>query len=142
MKLHWHNNLFDSAKFHQIVRYATVGILVNFGGYLGYLLITWVGIEPKKAMTMLYILGAGIGFIANRRWTFSYGGNVHNNLLRFFLAHAGGYLINYLLLFEFVDQFGYPHQWVQALAIIVVAGYLFITFRYYVFPTEGVGKIT
>jgi hypothetical protein len=32
-----------------------------------------------------------------------------------------------------VDMLGYPHQWVQIAAIFVVAGFLFIAFKYFVF---------
>ena len=45
-----------------------------------------------------------------------------------------GYLLNFVILLTFVDRLGYTHQWVQAAAIIIVAGFLFITFKYYVFP--------
>ena len=36
-----------------------------------------------------------------------------------------------------VDHYGYPHQAVQAVAVFVVAFYLFIVFRTLVFTRQG-----
>ena len=44
-----------------------------------------------------------------------------------------GYLMNLAILFVFVDKMGFAHQWVQAVAIFVVAGYLFLAFKFFVF---------
>ena len=84
-------------------------------------------------MTILYCVGATIGFIGNRKLTFSHQGNVLGSGLRYLIAHSTGYLINLAILIVFVDQYGYSHQWVQAIAIVVVAGFLFLAFRFFVF---------
>lgn len=118
----------------QFIRYGLVGIAHNLSGYLVYLLITYWGVEPKIAMTVLYAVGATIGFILNRKWTFAHKGAVLGSGARYVTAHIFGYLINLLILFTFVDKLGYPHQRVQAAAIFAVAGFLFITFKFFVFP--------
>ena len=120
----------------QIIRYGLIGIASNLAGYLGYLLITYLGVEPKTAMTLLYIIGASIGFIGNRKWTFAHRGDSAGAALRYMLAHLFGYLLNFLILFTFVDRLGYAHQWVQAMAVIIVAGFLFIIFKYFVFAKK------
>jgi len=118
----------------QLIRYGLVGVASNFAIYFGYLLITYLGVEPKAAMTLMYILGASIGFIGNRTWTFAHRGDSSGAAVRYLLAHLFGYLLNFMILYVFVDRLGYLHQWVQAVAIVVVAGFLFIIFKYYVFP--------
>lgn len=123
----------------QLFRYGLVGIVTNLALYCFYLLITYLGIEPKKTMTMLYIVGAFIGFVGHRQWTFAHNGALLGSGARYFIAHLFGYLINFLILLTFVDRLGYPHQWVQVAAIIVVAGFLFVTFRYFVFPKAESG---
>jgi putative flippase GtrA len=60
-----------------------------------------------------------------------------NSGARYLVAHIFGYLVNLLILLTFVDRLGYSHQWVQAAAIIVVATFLFVAFRYFVFPRGG-----
>lgn len=117
----------------QLIRYGLVGVLSNVTIYFVYLLITYFGVEPKIAMTLVYIIGAFIGFIGNRKWTFAHRGDFTSAALRYVPAHLFGYLFNLLILFVFVDRLGYAHQWVQAVPIIIVAGFLFIIFKYFVF---------
>lgn len=117
----------------QLIRYGLVGIATNLSGYLIYLLIAYLGVEPKTAMTLVYVIGASIGFMGNQKWTFAHRGDSTSAALRYVLAHVFGYLLNFLILVTFVDRLGYAHQWVQAAAIIIVAGFLFIVFKYFVF---------
>jgi len=117
----------------QLIRYGLVGAASNAVVYLLYLLITRLGVEPKTAMTLVYIIGGFIGFIGNRKWTFAHRGGASGAALRYVLAHLSGYSLNFLILFTFVDHLGYAHQWVQAAAILIVAGFLFIIFKYFVF---------
>lgn len=117
----------------QLIRYGLVGVVSNTAIYFVYLLITYISVGPKTAMTLVYIIGAVIGFIGNRKWTFAHHGDSTSAALRYVLAHLLGYLLNFLILFTFVDRLGYAHQWVQAAAIIIVAGFLFVAFKYFVF---------
>jgi putative flippase GtrA len=117
----------------QLIRYGLVGVVSNTAIYFVYLLITYLGLEPKTAMTLVYIVGAIIGFIGNRKWTFAHRGDSSGAALRYVPAHLSGYLLNFLILFTFVDRLGFAHQWVQAVAIMIVAGFLFIVFKYFVF---------
>lgn len=118
----------------QLLRFGLIGLLQNGIGYGLYLLSTWAGMPPKPTMTLLYLAGATASFLANRRYTFGHTGSITRAGVRFMLAHLGGYLINLLLLWWLADRQGYPHQWVQAGAIFVVATFLFISFRIFVFP--------
>ena len=120
----------------QLIRYGLVGAVSNLTIYFVYLLITYLGIEPKIAMTLVYIIGASIGFVGNRKWTFTHQGDSFGAAMRYILAHSMGYLLNFLILYTFVDRLGYAHQWVQAVAIIIVAGFLFIVFKYFVFSRK------
>ena len=96
----------------QLFRCALAGIVSNSAGYLVYLLVTHVGATPKIAMTFLYGMSATIG-----------------------------YFINIVFLVVFVDHFMYPHQWVQAVVIFVVAGFLFIAFKFFVFTSLNLLKV-
>lgn len=124
----------------QLFRYALVGIVNNAAGYLVYLLITYFGATPKITMTLLYAVGAAIGFWGNRKLAFKYKGSVLESGLRYGIAHLFGYLINLTILFVMVDKLGYAHQLVQAVAIFVVAAFLFIAFKFFVFPDMKVSN--
>lgn len=119
--------------YRQLVMYALIGVLSNSLGYGAYLLLNMLGWTPKWSMTALYIAGASVSFAGNRKLTFSSQRGGWDSGRRFAIAHLGGYAINYMILAVFVDHLGYPHQWVQALAVVLIAGYLFLTLKFFVF---------
>jgi len=84
-------------------------------------------------MTTLYLLAALIGFFANRRFTFFHDGHIGVIGIRYLLAQFVGYLLNFVILLLFVDWLDFPHQIVQAIAIVVVAIFLFVVLRVFVF---------
>lgn len=128
--------------FAQLLRYALVGALSNLAGYLVYLLITHLGAGPKITMTLLYTTGAAIGFWGNKTITFSHQGEGIAVGVRYILVHAVGYLINLALLYTLVDRLGYAHQIAQAFAICVVAAFLFVAFKYFVFRVSRIRQET
>ena len=120
----------------QLVRYALVGVLSNVAGYLVYLAFTYLGGTPKATMTLLYGVGATIGFFGNRSLAFKHQGSIMGAGVRYAMAHCVGYLLNLGILMVFVDRLGFAHQWVQAVAIVVVAAFLFVAFKLFVFPAK------
>ena len=117
----------------QIYHYALVGIASNFAGYMVYLLGTYLGGTPKITMTVLYGVGTAIGFFGNRRLTFAHKGSLLGSGFRYLIAYLLGYLMNLAILIVFVDKLGYAHQWVQAMAVFVVAAFLFLALKFFVF---------
>lgn len=122
----------------QLVRYALIGVLTNVIGYVLYLLITYSGGTPKLTMTGMYAVGVVVSFFANRKFTFRHDGHIGAAGIRFLFAYFLGYLLNLLLLVIFVDRMGFPHQLVQAVAIVVVALFLFALLRLFVFAQRTV----
>lgn len=123
----------NKSSIKQLIRYGFVGIISNLTGYLVYLLATYYGTTPKITMSFLYAIGATLGFLGNRKFTFAHKGNILGSGLRYLLAHFIGYLINLALLIILVDKLGYAHQWIQAIAIFIVAIFLFLAFKFFVF---------
>jgi putative flippase GtrA len=123
----------------QLFRYALVGLLSNVAGYLVYLAFTYLGGTPKVTMTLLYGVGAAVGFFGNRSLTFEHQGSIMGAGVRYVIAHCIGYLLNLSILIVFVDKLGYAHQWVQGVAIFVVAAFLFLAFKVFVFPVSREG---
>ncbi len=120
----------------QFMRYAMVGVASNIAGYLIYLLVTYLGVAPKIAMTFLYGIGVIISFFGNRYLVFSGGGGLPTGI-KFTAAYIIGYFLNLSLLVVFVDTLGYPHQVVQAIAVCVVAVFLFFALKYVVFKKDA-----
>lgn len=120
-------------KLKQLITYITIGTMSNVAGYITYLLLTKLGLASKIAMTLLYVSVTAIGFYGNQKLTFEYDGNMFGAGMRYLIAHVFGYSINLIILMVFSDHFGYNHQIVQAAAIIIVAIYLFMTLKLFVF---------
>jgi putative flippase GtrA len=118
---------------NQLIKYGLVGIISNSIGYLIYFILTYLWISPQVAITILYFIGALIGFFGNKNFTFSHQGSQLTAGIRYLITHFIGYLFNLFILFIGVNQFGYPHQIVQIFAILIVAVFLFLSFKYFVF---------
>ena len=110
-----------------------VGLVSNAALYGLYLLLSAAGLGPKTAMTLVYVLGLVQTFLLNRRWSFAHRGGAGSALARYLSAYAFGYLLNFAILWFGVDRIGWPHQWVQAAAIVIVAGCVFLLCKYWVF---------
>lgn len=120
----------------QLLRFGVVGVGLNaalFGVYLG---LAGRYLNPKLAMTGVYAAGVVLGFVLNRRWSFSspalrqglrYAG------LRYALVCIGSYGVNLGALVLFVDRLGWPHRWVQGTTVLVIAGASFVLNKFWVF---------
>lgn len=128
--------LSDKTSIIELVRYGVIGLLTNSIGYIAYLLITYTGGTPKLTMSALYVIGSTVGFISNRKWTFSHQGNFLGAGIRYAFAQCLGYLLNFSMLVILVDHLGYAHQWVQVFSIFIVAAFSFLMFKFFVFPTK------
>ncbi len=120
--------------YRQSLRFAVVGLASNLVLYLLYLILTNWFLGHKTAMTLLYVTGTLQTFAFNKIWTFSHTGNTARSLARYILAYGSGYVLNWLLLALMVDRCGYPHTIVQGAAILLVALWLFVLQKYWVFP--------
>ena len=119
----------------QLMRYAIAGLLLNAFGYTLYLGIAWLSGSPGLAVSICYPIGVLIGYLVHARYSFQYSAERSDGLLRFIVAHVGGYLSNLAILWIGVDVLKYPHYWVQVFAIVIVAIQLFIMFKVFVFKS-------
>lgn len=120
----------------ELFSFAFIGLITNFLGYGLYLVLTHLFSSPKLTMTFLYTFGAFVSFFANRRFTFKHDGKIGAAGIRFLFVQLLGYILNLTLLLLFVDSLGYKHQIVQAIAILVVAIFLFLLSRHFVFAPQ------
>lgn len=117
----------------QFARYVVVGLASNLLCYLIYLTLNELGMDPKLAMTILYAVGVVQTFFFNKRWTFRQDGAVPAAFYRYCTVYGLGYLLNLGVLYVSVDLYGYPHEIVQAVMIVVIAILLFLSQKYWVF---------
>lgn len=136
-----HKSLF-SMPFAELARYSIVGLMLNLIGYLIYLLVTALWFSPLATVSVLYPVGVLGGYFAHRRHTFRQGSQGLEGaiLIRYIAVYIAGYLINAGLLELLYERLGYPHQLVQGLAIFVVASFLFVAMKLYVFTKPRMPK--
>jgi putative flippase GtrA len=119
----------------EIIRYGIVGLIINIFGYMLYLMVTWLGIDPKMSITILYPLAILYGYFAHKRVSFSRVQGIQkiSRLIRYIIVYCCGYTVNLGLLYVLHDLLGYPHQWIQIISIFVVAVFLFFALKLFVF---------
>jgi putative flippase GtrA len=117
----------------QFFRYVVVGLASNALLYAVYVGLTHVGIDPKLAMTLLYIAGVAQTFAFNKRWSFRHSGMHGPAFARYCAAYLLGYAVNLLALLILVDRLGYPHQLVQGVLVLALAAMLFMLQKFWVF---------
>ena len=116
------------------LRYVAVGVSANGAGYLAYLVMTWFGLSPRLAVTMLLPVSLSAAFQLHGRVTFGGGGRDRAAGLRFLAVSLTGYALNIALLTVLVDGAGVPHRIAQLISIAVIAPVMFQLMRRVVFP--------
>lgn len=117
----------------QAARFGIVGLASNGVGFCLYLLLTWVGVGPKLAMSILFCIGTLQTFVFNKRWSFQYRGQDRMVMLRYLAAYCMGYLVNLAALIVCVDYLHLRHAPVQGVMILVVAALMFLLQKFWVF---------
>lgn len=117
----------------QFTTYLIVGLLTNLSGYVAYLVITYWGMRPELAVTLIYAICAAAAFVGNRKFTFQHDGKLTRAGYRYALAQLAGYLFNLALIELFSNRLGIAHQLVQAGSIPIIAVFLFLASKFYVF---------
>jgi len=127
-----------------LLRYGIVGVSLNIFGYLLYLSATWLGLEPKLAVSIFYPLGVLYGYFAHKKISFRHEGSLMDAwmMARYFTVYFIGYLISVGLLYLLHDMMGYPHQAVQAANIFILAGFLFFALKWFVFRKKACAVTT
>lgn len=127
--------------FAQLVRYGIVGLGTNALGYVLYLGLTALGMGPKLAMSLLYMVGVLQTFVFNRAWTFRYVGQGRAAFQRHVVLYVTGYVVQLLLFALMVDTLGWQHQWVMAAVILSMAVFFFLGQKFWVFRQPSAADV-
>jgi putative flippase GtrA len=128
----------DGVIRRQLFRYAIVGVISNLILYLCFLLLTYLGVGHKTAMSVVYVFGTSLSFAFNRNWTFVHKGRIPSAFTAYILIYVFGYILNFSGLYFFVDRLGFNHVWVQGVLIFGIALLLFVMQKTVVFKQEVV----
>ena len=117
----------------RLLRYVAVGASVNGAGYLAYLVLTWAGLSPRLAVTVLLPVSLSAAFQLHGRVTFAGTERGRTTGLRFLAVMLTGYALNLAFLTILVDAAGVPHQLAQLGSIGLIAVVMFQLMRRVVF---------
>ena len=101
------------------VRFGIVGLATNISAYIAYLILTVLSINPITAMSIIFAIALIVGFIAHSKYTFVQDRNTPQFLLKYLFVYAIVYAVNFLLLLLFTEFLEFPHQVIQAIAILI-----------------------
>ncbi len=119
-----------------LVRYLTVGVVSNGVLYAGYLLLTWLGLLPVVATSVLYATGVAGTYMANRSWSFKSDRGHLQAAPRYLLAYGSGYVVQVAILSGLTYLVAVPHQLAQIVAMVGAAVTIFAGLRLWVFPDQ------
>ena len=117
----------------QLFSYGVIGVFSNALLYCLFVLITWLGVEPKLAMSIGWVIGITQSYFLNRRFTFSLKGQDLTSFIKYVTTYLLNYCINWVALYIFVDLQGHSHLIVQAIMVFVNAAIIFLMLRVWVF---------
>lgn len=126
----------SSNTLKEFTRFAIVGLASNLVLYCVYLVLTEYFLHYFLAMTLAYLMGVCQTFFFNKKWTFEYDGHVQKSFIRYCLVYLFGYFFSAISLYIFVEVVGAPHYIVQAVTILVLAVFIFVLQKFWVFAGE------
>ena len=129
--------LFNGKTAGELLRYAAIGLASNGTLYAAYLLLNFLGLDHKVAMTATYAASVACTFLLNRHWTFNHRGAISPALFRYVTLYAVGYVLNLSALTLAVDMMALPHAWVMAVLIAASAVAIFLAQKHWVFRAKA-----
>lgn len=117
----------------RFLRYAVVGLVSNAALYLLYLVLTGLGVGHKTAMTLVFLTGVAATYRVNKNWSFKASDDGRLLFVKYAAIYVSAYLLSLLLMWLLVDVYGFAHELVQGILIILSAVFIFLNLRIWVF---------
>ena len=125
-----------TGNFLQIMKYYAVGAFVNIGGYGIFLFWLHLGMGPKLAASLLYLVGALVSFWLNRALVFDSSVSVQSGLARLLLMLLMGYVLNIGTLYICVDKYGLNPSFVQLFSVVYISIIFYLVNKFFVHRTN------
>ena len=118
-------------------RFGLVGLKSNAIYYLLYVLLTFVGVVPNVAVTVVYTFGIFYAYWFNREWVFKIRSQSRFALARYVAVYVAAWATNLYLLNLATIRFGMGHYIAQAGLIVLISGLVFLSLKVFVFRPLG-----
>lgn len=117
----------------ELVRYGINGLVLNGTLFSLYVGLVAAGVAPLLVAAVLYPTGVVLSYMVHRRMTFRSKARVVISGFRFLVTYGTGYLLNLALLWIQINRLDVGPILAQAVAIVVVAAFLFLAQKLWVF---------
>jgi putative flippase GtrA len=124
----------------QLLRFVLVGGLNTVLTTGLYLLLVYLGVYYHIALACDYATGILIGFLLNRKWTFSATQGKSGSFLRYLSTYLAVYAGNAALLTFIVEAGWLGPKIGQIVALAIVSGARFVLQKYWVFRHRNAGR--
>ena len=125
-----------SSRLAEISRYGVNGVVLNVSLFAAYAGFVKLGLQPILVAAVLYPIGVMVSFLVHRRFTFRARTRLLPSGVRFIIAYAAGYGLNLTLLWAQIERLGIDPIVAQAVSIVVVAAFLYVAQKYWVFDAS------
>lgn len=107
----------------QFFLYAQNGVILNLIGYIAYILLTHLGLNPLIVVTVNYPAGIILSFYFHKKFTYKQrkAEAELNRFSSYCAIYLLGYLLNITILYVFHINLLYPHEMVQLSSVIIIA---------------------
>ena len=128
------SELIKVLELRRLIKFGLVGILATFVFYLAL----WGMVEILKipillATSIAFAMVTIENYLLHYKWTFR-SSNAHTIAFpRFILMSAGGFIINFVIMFAGVNLLDFNYLLIQAAAIVMVVTWNFVLTHFWIF---------
>lgn len=126
--------LIKALDVRRLIKFGLVGILATFVYYLAlWGMVEILNIPILWATSIAFALVTIENYLLHYKWTFR-SSNAHTTAVpRFILMSAGGFIINFFIMFAGVKLLAFNYLLVQAVAIAMIVTWNFVLSHFWIF---------
>lgn len=109
-----------------------MGLAINVCGYIIFLGLLEIGVEPKIGSTALFLISVLLSFWVNRNFVFKAETDFKKGIWRTIITYSAALTLNILIIFVFVDLSGMHPEYVQIFSAILISIFLFFANKSFV----------
>ena len=118
----------------QIIKYGSVGSVTNALGYIIYIAIAnIIGVSPPVAAIISGFLVISLSFYLNKRFSFGNNSKSISMAVNYYILYVSAILFHSFIIFIFSNVFGFAHEIIAGISIILISCSLFLVQKFLLF---------
>jgi putative flippase GtrA len=118
----------------QIIKYGSVGFVTNALGYMVYIVIAnIIGVSPPVAAIISGFLVISLSFYLNKRFSFGNNSKSISMAVNYYILYVSAILFHSFIIFIFSNVFGFAHEIIAGISIILISCSLFLVQKFLLF---------